>query len=167
MEKFYQGKPCKHCGSTKKYRSARTCVECPGKKVRQRLWIDLHPGYHAAWRKKNPEKVKRYYATFSVKPKHRLRALLQASTVDRSALDFDAMWARLERNGFKCEVTRIPFEWAPRSPCGLSIDKINRALPYTMDNVRLVCWWVNAAMGTWGLDELKRLIKMWRKSGRI
>lgn len=28
MTKFYEGKPCRNCGTTKKYKSTRSCVHC-------------------------------------------------------------------------------------------------------------------------------------------
>jgi hypothetical protein len=113
------------------------------------------------WRKRNPNKDKEYRDKYKATPERRLRNLLNANTVDRSALRYEDVWWRLVAGDFRCEITNIPFEWEPRSPRGLSIDRIDRSKPYTLSNIRLVCWWVNAAMGTWGLAELKRLITEW------
>lgn len=41
----------------------------------------------------------------------------------------------------------------------LSIDRVDCTKGYTKDNIRLVCWWLNAAMGTWGLEFLLNNIK--------
>ena len=30
MTEFYEGKPCRNCGGTKRYKSVRTCVACAG-----------------------------------------------------------------------------------------------------------------------------------------
>lgn len=92
-------------------------------------------------------------------PDRRLKSLLDATTVDRSALDYEWAWNKLQTQDFKCEVTGVPFEWTSRSPYGLSIDRIDTDVGYTKENVRFVCWWLNAAMGNWGLAKLKELIK--------
>lgn len=117
--------------------------------------------YWIEWRRKNPHKDKEYYDKTKATPEKRIKQLLRATTVDRSLLSYEFIWTRLESNGFKCEITGIPFNWESRSPTGLSIDRIDPALPYTPENIRLVCWWINAAMGNWGLDKLKELIKEW------
>lgn len=92
-------------------------------------------------------------------PHKRLRQLLAANTVDRSALDYEWAWDKLVKQEFKCEVTNQLFEWTARSPLALSIDRIDPSIGYTKENVRFVCWWLNAAMGNWGLAKLKELIK--------
>jgi hypothetical protein len=54
-----------------------------------------------------------------------------------------------------CELTGVPFsgETIPgstRGPFVPSIDRIEPHDPYTPENVRLVCWAVNRALGRWG-----------------
>ena len=117
--------------------------------------------YRKKTRDRRNEQHKAYYARSSNTATSRIKALLRASTVDRSALSFDFVWRRLERTNFCCEITGEQFTWGPREPTSLSIDRINPAKGYTEDNIRLVCWWVNAAMGNWGLDRLKKLIRKW------
>ena len=107
------------------------------------------------------EQGKRSYYKLSSNPKTRLKRLLSASTSDRTELDFEWCWNRLEQNNFCCEITQHPFTWDTRSPTSLSIDRIDPLKGYTKDNIRFVCWWVNAAMGNWGLDTLINLIKEW------
>lgn len=96
-------------------------------------------------------------------PRARLKLLLKTNFADRSELDFDWAWNKLEKQEFKCEITGHPFEWVGRSPYGLSMDRIDPNKGYTKDNVRLVCWWINAAMGRWGLEKLKGMIIEWQQ----
>lgn len=43
---------------------------------------------------------------------------------------------KLEAQGFKCALSGIPLEWSEAS--GMSIDRINSKLEYTLDNIQLV-----------------------------
>lgn len=52
-----------------------------------------------------------------------------------------------------CAVTGIPFVYdVPGHPLMPSLDRIDSSKGYTADNVRLVCWAVNCAASTWGLE---------------
>lgn len=42
-----------------------------------------------------------------------------------------------------------------------SIDRIDNARGYTYDNIRIVCWGMNCALGTWGEDVLAKIMKGW------
>lgn len=114
-----------------------------------------------AWRSRNKERTNQNARLRANNLISRLKQLLNANTVDRSELDLDWCLQRLERLNCCCEITGIPFSYTARSPTGLSIDRIDPTLGYTKDNVRFVCWWINAAMGNWGLEKLQDLIKMW------
>lgn len=96
--------------------------------------------------------------------KTRLRLLIKSGSKkhDRKDLDWDWSWNKLQSQNFKCEISGHPFEYEARSPYGLSIDRIDNAKGYTKDNVRFICWWLNAAMGNWGLEKLKELVKEWQ-----
>lgn len=100
-------------------------------------------------------KVKHY-------PEVKLKQLLRVSHVDRTALDYDWCWKRLCDNNFRCEITGKKFTWGSKEPTSLSIDRIDTNKGYTKDNIRFVCWWVNAAMGTWGLETLRELTREWQ-----
>ena len=113
------------------------------------------------WRNNNKEHCNSKARARSVNVESRLKSLLSASTVNRKELDYNWCLSRLEKINYKCEVTGIPFTYDSRSPTGLSIDRIDPTKGYTPDNIRFVCWWVNAAMGHWGLDKLKELIMEW------
>lgn len=94
-------------------------------------------------------------------PEVKLKQLLRVGHIDRSALDFDWCWNRLTENKFKCEITGKDFTWGSKEPTSLSIDRIDPTKGYTKDNVRFVCWWINTAMGDWGIDTVVKLIKEW------
>jgi len=62
----------------------------------------------------------------------------------------------------RCEVTNLPFsakreKGESRRPWAPSIDRIDSAQGYTLENCRLVCVAVNYAMNQWGLDTLRRI----------
>ncbi len=118
--------------------------------------------YAKDWAERYAENQRKSYHKNKEFPERRLRLLLSSSRHDRSAIDFDWAWSRLESNDFRCEITGMKFVYEARHPKGLSIDKIDPSKGYTKDNVRFVCWWMNAAMGGWGLDKLKELIKEWQ-----
>ena len=69
----------------------------------------------------------------------------------------------MESSGGRCAVSGLPFDYlyiphgCRRRPFAPSIDRINCALGYDLQNVRLVCNIVNQAMGEWGADELYRV----------
>lgn len=55
-----------------------------------------------------------------------------------------------------CRLTGIPFnyEWngPGTNPYAPSVDRIDSSKDYTRDNVRLILWAVNRALGEWGDD---------------
>ena len=115
--------------------------------------------YGKQHRKDNKDHYRERSRKWNTSPQQRLKTLLNANTVDRSALDFEWAWNKLQQSNFKCELTSTPFTWESRQPTALSIDRIDPSVGYTKENVRFVCWWVNAAMGNWGFEKLKELIK--------
>ena len=61
----------------------------------------------------------------------------------------------------------------PGSGCGsqgrrfwntVSLDRRDPTKGYTIQNVRVVCWAINAAMGTWGEEVLRSLMAAWLKA---
>lgn len=48
-----------------------------------------------------------------------------------------------------------------------SIDRVIPNLGYVYSNIRIVCFGMNAALGDWGEDKFKRLVKGYLKGGLI
>jgi hypothetical protein len=44
-----------------------------------------------------------------------------------------------------------------------SLDRIDSTKGYTISNVRIVCWAMNCAMGTWGEAVLRQIATAWLK----
>jgi hypothetical protein len=44
-----------------------------------------------------------------------------------------------------------------------SLDRINPTKGYTYDNIRIVCWAMNCALGTWGEETLRTVMTAWLK----
>lgn len=59
----------------------------------------------------------------------------------------------------RCALTGIPLELATaaRHPFKLSIDRIDAKGPYRFDNLRVVCFSVNVAIGEWGEQVLEAI----------
>lgn len=85
-------------------------------------------------------------------------------------LSRDDMAALVDRAKGCCEVSGLPFVQAfgkqpgigserdvGRRPWAASLDRIDNAKGYTLDNCRLVCCVTNLAMNEWGEDVLRRL----------
>lgn len=49
---------------------------------------------------------------------------------------------------------RMTYSSKPNEPCQISIDRIDNSKNYVKGNVRLVCFWINNAMGSSTLDSL-------------
>jgi hypothetical protein len=68
----------------------------------------------------------------------------------------------ISRSGLKCELTSIPFSmgWvgsARRRPFVPSLDRRDSALPYSVENCRLVLCAVNYALNEWGETVLRKI----------
>lgn len=64
--------------------------------------------------------------------------------------------AVLERG--ECELTGLPFGEGPLAP---TLDRIIPARGYVPGNVRVICRLMNAALGNWGEDELRKVMTVW------
>ena len=92
-------------------------------------------------------------------------ALMKAEQRSRAAgrpfrLQLDSLAFIAKRSGGRCEVTGLPFsdELVGRHrPYRQSVDRIDSAREYSIENCRLVCFAVNMAMGVWGEEVLHRI----------
>jgi hypothetical protein len=84
------------------------------------------------------------------------------------ALDsFEAeLQARIDAG--RCELSGILFDLSPgRKPNSPSLDRINPAFGYIPDNVRLICYALNAALGDWGEAALAPIMIGWLRGNAI
>lgn len=62
----------------------------------------------------------------------------------------------------RCELTGEPFDLSPgRKFNSPSLDRINPRCGYTYNNIRVVLNMVNAALGDWGEDILRTVMRRW------
>lgn len=88
------------------------------------------------------------------------------------AYDLDKHLPKIQNRvqAMKCEMTGL--QLVNGSGCGgqgkryfntISMDRINPGKGYLYSNIRIVCWAMNCAMGTWGESVLKSLVTEWIK----
>jgi len=138
-----------------------------------------------ARRKANPEKFASNWKRWSVanrvhllhkgsERRLRKRALCMIATARtrarRRSLKFDLdqhveeLQARI--NIGRCEVTGVPLNLGGgRTFDSPSLDRIDPGKGYVYSNIRVVCNLINCALGDWGEDTLRTVIKQW-VSGR-
>lgn len=102
------------------------------------------------------ERAKRYKRT----PKGRANALRKNARARAEVFTLTVAWIqeRIERG---CEVTGLPFDLSTgdRGPYTPSLDQIEAGKGYTPENTRVVCWAVNALLGTWGDADALRIAR--------
>lgn len=102
---------------------------------------------NATWRRANPD----YWLWLNAKK----RANKQGLEFDLSAEHVKSLVAPMV-----CSVTGISLSWTwdgqDKNPWGPSLDRIDNAKGYTVDNVRVVCWIFNLAKSTWTDDVVER-----------
>jgi len=121
---------------------------------------------HRAWYAKNIDKCREQ--SRSARRKNRARWLLKNSRNRAKekglAFDLDKHWPELKKriDVLRCELTGLPLDLnAIRDWNSPSIDRIDCSRGYTYDNVRIVCFAMNCAMGTWGENKLKLVLNAW------
>lgn len=70
----------------------------------------------------------------------------------REGLPFDLTteWLRARIQAGTCELTGLPLDASGPGPYSPAIDRVDLARGYTLDNVRVVVFAVNALRGSWG-----------------
>jgi hypothetical protein len=125
-------------------------------------------------RRQNPEKDIEYQKKYRQKYplKMTLRHALKRAKAFDVPYDLDLHIPELEKrlSAMKCEMTGIALR--PSMGGGIrgqrvwntpSLDRIIPAKGYVYSNVRIVCWAMNCAMGTWGEEILKELLLAWQQ----
>lgn len=70
-------------------------------------------------------------------------------------------------NAGRCELSGILFDLESVKAWNIpSIDRIEPALGYTPDNIRIVCFALNTAMGDWGFDKLAEIVDAVREQNK-
>ena len=125
-------------------------------------------------KKRNAVNEQRYGLVY--RQKYPWRTLLMHARKRASKLglkyDLDQHIPEMQRRimAMKCEMTGVTL--IPGSGCGsqgkrywntVSLDRKDSSQGYTINNVRIVCWAMNAAMGTWGEDILRSIVASWMK----
>jgi hypothetical protein len=119
--------------------------------------------YNRAYRKADPERARNYKRGYVADPWG--RAVKLVGDARRRArqkglpctVTAEEIVKRLARG---CEVTGVQFDLTRggrRRPDSPSLDRIDSTEGYTPDNVRVVCWWVNALKSDATLDELRKV----------
>ncbi len=76
----------------------------------------------------------------------------------------DALRKRVEP--MVCELSGLKMiceTGAKTHPRSLSVDRIDSTRGYTYDNIRIICWCLNAAFNNWGDAETYRILYPWFK----
>lgn len=146
-----RGKTCKKCGAHKPYsefyadkkgRTRSSCCECLKalERARKAGTTSRRSASHAAWRKKNPARALIGAA------KHRAMQKGLAFDLDQWIPQLEERFAR-----GVCEMTGLPLNTdGGRTWDSPSIDRIDPSGGYTITNVRVVLFALNAMMNTWG-----------------
>lgn len=68
----------------------------------------------------------------------------------------------------RCEVSGFPFSLEAGSPFNApSIDRKDPKLGYVYDNIRVVCYAVNCALGDWGEGKFMEIVECWTAMGSL
>ena len=75
-------------------------------------------------------------------------------------LDFDKTYLEelMIKQNFRCSITGIPCNLYANNPYKFSIDRIDSNLPYSKDNIHLVCECINLAKSDMDLDTFKKTL---------
>lgn len=117
-----------------------------------------HPEVIQAWNKANRPKLRQQARTNYKLRRGNLRGWLTVNLTTRRqqcrkakvlfALSVDQILALYDQQGGRCALTGCELVWgvnSNRGPDTLSVDRIDAAGPYMLENVRLVTHWANVA----------------------
>lgn len=122
--------------------------------------------YNANWRLANADHLKQRAATRRIEK--RAMCMIAAARVRARkknipfALDgfSDVLQARINKG--VCEMSGVPLDLSPgRKPTSPSLDRKDPKKGYTIDNVRILCHALNAALGDWGEDSAALIMRAW------
>lgn len=114
-----------------------------------------------AYRSKNRKRISAWWSKSprGMIGKGRQMALKRRPTDNAVTLDeLMAMWS--SQNG-KCVVSGVTMTWGQgkTQPTSISIDRVDSALGYTKDNVRLICYQANSFKNRWSDQQMIAMAK--------
>ena len=121
--------------------------------------------YNKQYRAENQQKAKDDYLKWrKTSPVHALGKSLRRALVRKmvgtpvTLKELFKIWSDQEG---KCALSGVDMTWGLGAyyPTSLSIDRIDSKEGYTKDNVRLLCYAVNAMKGVWGDDHVLELAR--------
>jgi hypothetical protein len=123
------------------------------RKAQQRAYRAAHPEETRAktreWYKNNRERATAYKQRYW--RNQRGKVLLQRIKKEPIECDLTAEWVQARIDAGICEMSGLPFDMdTKRGPNTPSIDRIDPAGPYTMENCRVILWFLNRAMSNLG-----------------
>lgn len=158
------------------YEPTRWCRWCDGRKYEITFHgakcDDCHRLYHQIWKQSEHGKAIIKMHNRAAQRDRRAMLLLQAarSRARKKKVPYGVSaegHSRLQKiiDAGHCELTGLPFNMENRrqlfswdSP---SLDRIMPAKGYVDGNLRVVLYGINAAIGSWGEDVLKRMVSAW------
>lgn len=122
-------------------------------------------------RQEDPEFYRNYHAEYHLKRKTDVRVITLAIIGKTQRRAFEKGWPfdlnehfeeLAERIGrWKCELSGVTLEVSTggKKINSLSLDRIDSRKGYTIDNVRVIAWGLNAAFSDWGEAETAKLMR--------
>lgn len=68
----------------------------------------------------------------------------------------------------RCELTGLPFNFDSKHPSwnSPSLHRKNPSGGYIYENIQVICFGMNAALGSWGEAALRNMLAAWLEKGR-
>jgi hypothetical protein len=82
-------------------------------------------------------------------------------------IDLDDLVSLYHQQDGKCAIAGVMMCHVFGKPNTISIDRIDSAKGYTLDNVHLVCQWVNLAKSKYSLEVFKRALNEFLAANRV
>ena len=133
----------------------------------EKTWRSQNPEYRRLARLKRAEKAKEYQRKYNAAHRGEILAKACVLRAKRKNLPCDLLdfipqielrvqKAQCEMTGISLNLERNRASW--NSP---SIDRIEPDKGYVMSNIRIVCFAMNTALGSWGEIPLRKIMIAW------
>jgi hypothetical protein len=138
----------------------------PCQREYEKTWNSRNKDVRRAYRHKRAEAEKAYRQTYDAENRGRLLVMesKRRSTRKNHPFDLDQHITELEeRIKEGCEMTGVAFNLHSRGATwnSPSLDRIDPQKGYVLSNIRVICFAMNAALGNWGEESLRSLMKKW------